>query len=75
MNHRNRIAGLTTLALLATVPATGWAAGFQNMSQSATANGMAAMGTANPDEPNASFYNAAALAQREASRGRVGRGV
>jgi long-subunit fatty acid transport protein len=65
MNHRNRIAGLTTLALLATVPATGWAAGFQNMSQSATANGMAAMGTANPDEPNASFYNAAALAQRE----------
>ncbi|MEC9442194.1 MAG: outer membrane protein transport protein [Myxococcota bacterium] len=65
MNHRNRIAGLTTLALLTTVPATGWAAGFQNMSQSATANGMASMGTANPDEPNASFYNAAALAQRE----------
>ena len=65
MNHRNRIAGLTTAALLAMVPATGWAAGFQNMSQSATANGMAAMGTANPDEPNASFYNAASLAQRD----------
>ncbi len=42
-----------------------YAAGFQNMSQSATAHGMGSMGTANPDEPNASFYNGANLALRD----------
>jgi long-chain fatty acid transport protein len=41
------------------------AAGFQNMSQSATANAMGSMGTANPDEPNASFYNPANMAFQE----------
>lgn len=39
-----------------------WAAGFQNMSQSATANAMGGVGTANPDEPNSSFYNPANMA-------------
>lgn len=64
MKNTTRTLGLSAAILLAS-PATGWAAGFQNMSHSATANGMASMGTANPDEPNASFYNGAALAQRE----------
>jgi long-chain fatty acid transport protein len=41
------------------------AAGFQNMSQSATANAMGSMGTANPDEPNSSFYNPANMAFRD----------
>ena len=38
------------------------AAGFQNMSQSATATAMGSAGTANPDEPNSSFYNPANMA-------------
>lgn len=41
------------------------AAGFQNMSQSATATAMGSMGTANPDEPNSSFYNPANMAFRD----------
>ncbi len=54
------------LALLMTMStSTVMAAGFQNMSQSATANAMGSMGTANPDEPNASFYNGANLALRD----------
>ena len=40
------------------------AAGFQNSAQSATATAMGAMGTANPDEPNASFYNPSAMPMR-----------
>ncbi len=43
----------------------GHAAGFQNMSQSATANGMGSVGTGNPDEPNANFYNPANMAFSE----------
>ncbi len=35
------------------------AAGFQNLSQSATATAMGSVGTANPDEPNSNFYNPA----------------
>ena len=42
-----------------------YAAGFQNMSHSGTANAMGSMGTANPDEPNASFYNPATVAMQE----------
>ena len=56
-------AALTALGLGA--PGLAHAAGFQNMSQSATANGMGSVGTANPDEPNASFYNPANLAMRD----------
>lgn len=41
------------------------AAGFQNMSQSATANGMGSVGAANPDEPNSSFYNPANMSFQE----------
>lgn len=57
--------GAAAAAILLLTPGAAWSAGFQNMSHSATANAMGAMGTANPDEPNASFYNPAALAQRE----------
>ena len=41
------------------------AAGFQNSAQSATATAMGAMGTGNPDEPNASFYNPSIMPMRE----------
>ena len=50
---------------LCCAPHAARAAGFQNMGQSATATAMGSMGTANPDEPNASFYNSANLALRE----------
>lgn len=58
-------ASLTLCGALLGHSHTAHAAGFQNMSQSATANAMGSMGTANPDEPNASFYNAANLALRD----------
>ena len=45
-----------------------WGAGFQNSGQSATALGMGSMGTANPDEPNASFYNPATMSFEEGFR-------
>lgn len=56
--------GAMTLFLLAG-STSAMAAGFQNMSHSATANAMGSMGTANPDEPNSSFYNGANLALRD----------
>ncbi|MEM1348250.1 MAG: outer membrane protein transport protein, partial [Myxococcota bacterium] len=46
---------------MALCPGQALAAGFQNMSQSATANGMGSVGVANVDEPNASFYNPAIM--------------
>lgn len=63
---RGALGALSIACLWGLVPTSeAHAAGFQNMSQSATANGMGSMGTANPDEPNASFYNGANLALRE----------
>lgn len=53
--------GVLCAALCMSAPAA-WAAGFQNTSQSATANAMGGVGTANPDEPNSSFYNPANMA-------------
>lgn len=42
-----------------------WGAGFQNTGQSATATSMGSMGTANPDEPNSSFYNPSVMSFNE----------
>ncbi len=54
-----------TLPLLAvgllTLPATAFGAGFQNSGQSATSTAMGYAGVANPNEPNASFYNPASM--------------
>ena len=53
-------AAIAVLGMMA-VPSTGWAAGFSTYVQSATSTGMASTGTANPDEPNATFFNPAMM--------------
>ncbi len=53
-------AALLGVGLLA-LPATASAAGFQLTGQSATATGMADTGVANPNEPDASYYNPASM--------------
>lgn len=58
MNRLSLIAALCGVLYAADASA----AGFQNLSQSATANAMGSVGAANPDEPNASFYNPANMA-------------
>jgi long-chain fatty acid transport protein len=57
-------AALVAAGLIA-VPATAMGAGFQNSGQSATSSAMGYTGAANPDEPNASFYNPASMGFRE----------
>lgn len=52
-------------AMFGMVPQTGWTAGFASTAQSATASGMGGVAVANPDEPNANFYNPASMAFRE----------
>ena len=46
-------------------PQAASAAGFANTAHSATSTGMGGVGAANPDEPNASFYNPAAMTARD----------
>lgn len=46
---------------LVALPGTALGAGFQNSGQSATATALGYAGVANPDEPNASFYNPASM--------------
>lgn len=65
MFSRARSFGWTSLILIVSIagwliPAQVRAAGFATTSQSATASAMGNIGTANPDEPNASYYNPAA---------------
>lgn len=57
------LAGLASAAFLA--PQTALGAGFASTAQSATATGMAGTAVANPDEPNANFYNPASMVFRE----------
>ncbi|MFW5967326.1 MAG: OmpP1/FadL family transporter, partial [Persicimonas sp.] len=66
------LGGSCVLALLLVAPASAFAAGFQNSGQSATATGMAYGGVANPDEPNASFYNPALMGFQDGYRIYVG---
>lgn len=63
MNKRFFAAGLLGSLLL--VPQGAFAAGFANTAQSATSTGLGGVGVANPDEPNTSFYNPAAMTARE----------
>lgn len=65
MKIAKRAATALLAAGLLAVPATAMGAGFQNVGQSATATGMGYIGAANPDEPNASFYNPASLGFRD----------
>lgn len=48
------------------------AAGFANSAQSATSTAMGGVGFANPDEPNASYYNPAIMSQNEGFTAYVG---
>lgn len=63
MNKRFFAAGLLGSLLL--VPQGAFAAGFANTAQSATSTGLGGVGAANPDEPNSSYYNPAAMTQRD----------
>ena len=60
-----RMTLVAAVALLWGAPATGFAAGFQNYAQSATATAMGGVGVANPNEPNASFMNPALMSQHD----------
>jgi long-chain fatty acid transport protein len=53
-------------------PSVALGAGFSNTIQSATSNAMGGVGTANPDEPNASFYNPAIMPERKGFQVYVG---
>lgn len=55
-----------------TLPSVAFAAGFQNTSQSASANAMANAAVANKNEGNASFYNPAYMTQHEGLRLYIG---
>jgi long-chain fatty acid transport protein len=63
-------AALATMALA--VPQTVFGAGFQETTQSGTAVGMVNAGVANPDEPNSSYYNPAAMSYRDGLQTYVG---
>lgn len=63
VNSRWAMAGLLGGLLL--FPQGAFAAGFANTAQSATSTGLGGVGAANPDEPNTSYYNPAAMTQRE----------
>ncbi len=65
MKTTKNFLGWTLAAALLVAPSTVWAAGFANTAQSATATGMAGVGTANPDEPNSNFYNPASMVFRD----------
>lgn len=67
-----RFAVGVALVAACVVPTSLKAAGFSNTIQSATSNAMGGVGTANPDEPNASFYNPALMSQRDGFQVYVG---
>lgn len=72
MDTARRISiGLLAAGLFA-LPSVAFGAGFQNTSQSASANGMANAAVANEDEGNASFYNPAYMTQNDGFRAYVG---
>ena len=63
MNQRFFAAGVLGSLLL--IPQGAFAAGFANTAQSATSTGLGGVGAANPDEPNSSYYNPAAMTARD----------
>ncbi|QDG49773.1 hypothetical protein FIV42_03175 [Persicimonas caeni] len=60
-----RIGAAVLMTIALAVPQTVFGAGFQETTQSGTAVGMVNAGVANPDEPNSSYYNPAAMAFRD----------
>lgn len=65
MESVRRIAATLMVALGCVVPGVASAAGFSNTIQSATSSAMGGVGAANPDEPNASYYNPALMSQQK----------
>lgn len=65
MKNTKNLLGWSLAAAVLFAPSVVWAAGFANTAHSGTATGMAGVGTANPDEPNANFYNPASMVFRE----------
>lgn len=60
-----RMGAAALLVLAWVVPKTASAAGFQETTQSPVATGMANAGVANPNEPNSSYFNPAAMSYRD----------
>jgi long-chain fatty acid transport protein len=61
MNKVKSITGFASFLAAMGIGGLAFAAGFANTAQSGTATGMAGVATANPDEPNANFYNPASM--------------
>lgn len=72
MKMLSKMAAAGVLGGLALVPQTAFAAGFANTAQSATSTGLGGVGAANPDEPNSSYYNPAAMTTRDGFQAYVG---
>lgn len=65
MKMKRRFFAAGVLGSLLLAPAGAFAAGFANTAQSATSTGLGGVGVANPDEPNSSFSNPAAMTARD----------
>lgn len=72
MNMTFRWAAAGLLGSLLLIPQGAFAAGFANTAQSATSTGLGGVGAANPDEPNSSYYNPAAMTTRDSFNVYVG---
>jgi long-chain fatty acid transport protein len=59
-----KVFSLLAIVLGGFLPSSAYAAGYANTAQSATSTAMGGVGVANPDEPNASYYNPAAMTER-----------
>ncbi len=65
MNTKAKFVAVGLLGGCLAIPHAAFAAGFANTAQSATSTGLGGIGAANPDEPNSSYYNPAAMTQRD----------
>ena len=65
MKMKRRFFAAGVLGGLLLAPSWVFAAGFANTAQSATSTGLGGVGAANPDEPNSSYYNPAAMTARD----------
>jgi len=65
MNMVSKMVVVGVAGSLALVPGSAFGAGFANTAQSATSTGLGGIGAANPDEPNSSYYNPAAMPLRD----------
>ena len=72
MKMKRRFFAAGVLGGLLLAPSWAFAAGFANTAQSATSTGLGGVGAANPDEPNSSYYNPAAMTARDSFNVYVG---